>query len=83
MATWTDRSSFRVISVDGELIDDHPTMSNGYALSDFNKYAAKWADNPLTIAQWYIVTDDGDGELLAESSDEGGEVVYPAADIFA
>lgn len=81
MATWTDRSSFRTIDEDGQIVDDHSTISNGYALEDFTDYTAR-QDVTGTIAQWYIVTDDGDGEVLAEASEAAGLVIYPAADIF-
>jgi len=81
MATWTDRTSFRVLDEDGQIVDEHGTISNGYGLEDFSRYTAR-QDQSSTIAQWYVVSGDHEGDILAEASEAAGVVVYPAASIF-
>jgi len=89
MATWTDRTSFRTITEDGELSHEHPSISNGYDLSDFRDYVERLPLSEGEIAQWYLdVHQDGDSDLLAEAylDDLGtGDLVikkFPAADLF-
>jgi hypothetical protein len=79
MATWTDRTTFRTISEDGELIDEHGSLSNGYSLADFEEYTLRQSV-PGSVAQWITAGEDGD--VLAEAAEHFGLVVYPAASIF-
>lgn len=80
MATPNDQTTFRTITEDGELHDEHGTISNGFTVADFTDYTAT-QDTPGTTAQWYVV--GGEGDILAEANEFFGLITYPAADIFA
>jgi hypothetical protein len=81
MATWTDRTAFRTITMDGELSHDSAPQA-GLTLYDFEVYANTFGDDgvePGEIAQWYIPRTS---DLLAECNHDGGVTTYPAASIF-
>lgn len=90
MATRTTRTSFRIITEDGELSHEHVSESNGYSMADFERYIDAHPPREGEIAQWHVVAhEDGDSDILAEvvtiyGTDPSERTItkLPAADLF-